>query len=73
MLTARNIRVRRQHAKGRYNSVPDDIHSYIKEMAGQQNMSMSAWLEQMLIKDFPAKGIHLGKSDQGCKSKAAEA
>ncbi|MGN6585529.1 MAG: hypothetical protein ACTHJV_17690 [Rhizobiaceae bacterium] len=47
--------------------------SYIKEMAGQRNMSMSAWLEQMLIKDLPAKAIDLGKPDQGCKSKAAEA
>jgi hypothetical protein len=42
-------------------------------MAGQQNMSMSAWLEQMLIEDFSAKAIDLGKPDPGCKSKAAEA
>jgi hypothetical protein len=54
-------------------SVPDDIQSYIKEMAGQQDMSMSTWLEQMLIEDFRAKGIDLDKPDQGCKSKAAEA
>ena len=54
-------------------SVPDDTHSYIKEMAGRRNMSMSAWLEQMLIEDFAAKGIDLRKPDQDRKSKATEA
>jgi hypothetical protein len=54
-------------------SVPDDIHSYIKEMAGLRNMSMSAWLEQMLIEDFVAKGIDLHKPEQDRPSKATKA
>ena len=35
-------------------SVPDDVHSKIRESATAQGMSMSAWLERMLIEDLAA-------------------
>jgi hypothetical protein len=54
-------------------SVPDDVYSDIKEMAGRRNMSMSAWLEQMLVEDFAANGIDLHKPERNSRSKAAEA
>jgi predicted HicB family RNase H-like nuclease len=42
-------------------SAPDDVHSKIRESATAQGMSMSAWLERMLIEDLAAKGIEFRK------------
>jgi len=42
-------------------------------MAGRQNMSMSAWLERMLIEDFATQGIDLHKPERDRQSKATKA